>query len=253
MSQLPGPFHVFDLFGRKRPATHPVVVTTKQERINNNLNIKAAREEARLKNNAKILAQRKAQLKKQSNSSVKIDDVYKPIKPLSKVDKDKVHNAISNPTKLNEKLAAPILKRIDQELFNTNKLPKSGKVSSNETVVDDRGYVIPGFNYLGPGNSLNRGNPVNDIDADAQIHDNQYNQAKTSEHVKAADREFTQKAIDHFIEGIGGAGNIGNTFGGAIGGIGIGIKNLIEKKTGVLYPSNLSGKLWHHLIIYWNY
>lgn len=101
-----------------------------------------------------------------------------------------------------------------------------------------RGYVPPPFNYLGPGNSLDIGPPYNEIDADAQKHDNQYNVAKTSEEVHQSDLEFLSHAGDHIIEGISGKGSISNTLGAIAGGIGIGAKHLTEKAAGkVIYPS----------------
>lgn len=39
---------------------------------------------------------------------------------------------------------------------------------------DARGLVLPGYNYLGPGNGLDRGEPVNEADAAAREHDEAY-------------------------------------------------------------------------------
>jgi len=108
-----------------------------------------------------------------------------------------------------------------------------------------RGLVIPPFKYLGPGNSLNRGNPYNNIDSDAKEHDEAYNSAKTVEDIQRADTNFINKSIDHTIEGIAGKGDIGDTIGGIIGSIGIGSKKIIEKATGNLYPS-ISGILFYN-------
>lgn len=155
----------------------------------------------------------------------KINNVFKSDKPLPKGSRQhEVNRIVNNPEKF------PKLTEREQQ----------GEITNNET-ISRRGYVLPGFRYLGPGNSLNRGEPTNQIDADAQKHDNQYNQASTSQHIKTADTEFTHKAIDHVIEGISGKGSISNTIGGIVGSIGIGAKNLLESKTGILYP-NISGK-----------
>lgn len=109
------------------------------------------------------------------------------------------------------------------------------------------GFVPPPFKYLGPGNSLNRGQPYNYIDDDARTHDIEYNQAKTIEDVYKSDQKFISAAGDHFIEGLSGKGSISDTIGAAIGGIGIGAKHLFEKSTGtIVYPS-ISGKQWHLL------
>lgn len=105
---------------------------------------------------------------------------------------------------------------------------------------DAQGYVVPPFKYLGPGNSLDRGKPYNNIDEDARQHDNEYYSAKSDKDIYNSDTSFISKASDHLIEGISGKGSISDTIGAAIGGIGIGVKHVIEKNTGVLYPS----KLW---------
>lgn len=107
------------------------------------------------------------------------------------------------------------------------------------------GLVPPPFKYLGPGNTLNVGPAYNSIDEDAKVHDIQYSQATREEHIFDSDKEFLKKAGDHFIEGISGKGTISDTIGSVVGLTGIGVKNSIEKHTGVIYPSNLSGKQWH--------
>lgn len=114
---------------------------------------------------------------------------------------------------------------------------KSDKILKGEK----KGLTVPGFKYLGPGNSLNRGNPVNEIDEDAEEHDKAYDRAKTSEEVSAADKSFISKASDHIIKAINQKESLSNTIGAAIGAVGIGIKSGIEKQTGVIYPSLVSG------------
>lgn len=108
-----------------------------------------------------------------------------------------------------------------------------------EEIPDFNGAVPPPFKYLGPGNSLNRGQPFNEVDADAQEHDHAYNSAKTQEDVQQSDIKLLSQASDHFIEGISGRGSISNTVGSALAGIGIGAKYNIEKKVGVQYPKHL--------------
>lgn len=112
-----------------------------------------------------------------------------------------------------------------------------------EQKPDKAGLVPPPFKYLGPGNSLNRGPAYNQIDADAKKHDTDYNFATNQKDIHKADRDFISKAGDHIIEGISGKGSISDTIGAIAGGIGIGVKHLTESKTGVIYPSNLSGKM----------
>lgn len=62
------------------------------------------------------------------------------------------------------------------------------------TYVSDRGFTWPNYNYLGPGNSLDRGAPVSPVDAAARDHDIAYDRALTFDDVKAAD----EKAISSF-------------------------------------------------------
>nr|WEY02528.1 MAG: VP1 [Canine parvovirus] len=106
-----------------------------------------------------------------------------------------------------------------------------------EAEQQKQGLVPPPFKYLGPGNSLNRGNPYNQIDADAKEHDEAYNKASASRDIQSADKRFINKSIDHIAEGISGKGSISDTIGGIAGAIGIGSKHFIEKATGQLYPS----------------
>nr|QTZ83207.1 MAG: structural protein [Periparus ater ambidensovirus] len=113
-----------------------------------------------------------------------------------------------------------------------------------EVEEEKRGFVPPPFKYLGPGNSLQRGPAYNQIDADAQKHDEDYNKATNTQHIETADKEFIGRAGDHIIEGISGKGSISDTVGAIAGGIGIGAKHLVEKATGNLYPS-ISGILFN--------
>lgn len=103
--------------------------------------------------------------------------------------------------------------------------------------AEKRGLTVPGYKYLGPGNSLNRGQPTNQIDEDAKEHDEAYDKAKTSQEVSDADNTFVNKALDHIVNAINLKETPGNTFGAALGAIGIGTKQTIEKHSGVIYPS----------------
>lgn len=114
---------------------------------------------------------------------------------------------------------------------------KSEKVLKSER----RGLTVPGYKYLGPGNSLNRGVPNNNIDEDAREHDEAYSKAKTSEEVSQADKTFLSKAGDHLVNAINQKESLSNTVGAAIGAAGIGLKSAVEKHTGVIYPSIVSG------------
>lgn len=114
---------------------------------------------------------------------------------------------------------------------------KSDKILKTER----KGLTVPGYKYLGPGNSLNRGTPNNNIDEDAKEHDEAYNKAKTSQEVSEADKKFISKAGDHIVNSINQKESISNTIGGVIGAVGIGLKSAVEKHTGVIYPSIVSG------------
>lgn len=113
--------------------------------------------------------------------------------------------------------------------------------AQGRNALEARGLVPPPFKYLGPGNSLDRGTPYNEIDADAKKHDIAYNNAKTHKDIAASDIQLLGEASDHIIEGISGRGSVSNTIGGALAGIGIGGKYLTEKAVGPIYPSTFSG------------
>lgn len=102
--------------------------------------------------------------------------------------------------------------------------------------------TLPGHNYLGPGNKLDKGPPTNQIDQDAQEHDHAYNDAQSQQDIKDADHKFIGQAGDHIAEGLSGHGSISDTIGAVIGGAGIGIKDKVENQTGVKYPSGLPDK-----------
>lgn len=90
-----------------------------------------------------------------------------------------------------------------------------------------RGLVLPGYKYLGPLNSLDKGKPVNEADSIAYDHDLAYNSAKSSDEIRTADLE----AITRF-----GKSASSGSFGGLVGALGIGSKYAVESLTGVLYP-----------------
>ena len=90
--------------------------------------------------------------------------------------------------------------------------------------------TLPGFNYLGPGNPLDNGEPTNNADRIARDHDIEYSTATSPEDIRRSDR----KAIIRFL---GDRDLFGPSIGGTIGAIGIGAKYALESVTGVLYPS----------------
>ena len=98
------------------------------------------------------------------------------------------------------------------------------------------GWLYPGTKYVGPGNSLNKGEPVNHGDRLAQKHDLEYDyytylynrgeisKEKFEEEIKKSDSNFIKEnSWLNLQEGISKAGIIG--------------KQAIEKVTGQLYPS----------------
>ena len=94
--------------------------------------------------------------------------------------------------------------------------------------------TLPGYKYLGPGNKLNIGKPVNEADSIAERHDWEYNSAKHQEDILESDN----KAIDDFRNSFLEKPNIGS----AAGYLGLGIKHNFEKAINkVVYPPNLTG------------
>lgn len=95
--------------------------------------------------------------------------------------------------------------------------------------------TLVGHKYLGPGNPLNNGKPVNSADKIAQIHDTEYSQAKTQEDILISDKLAIQDFKDDFVKQ--------PSIGSFLGYSGLSIKHAIESGIGkVIYPPNLSGK-----------
>lgn len=108
---------------------------------------------------------------------------------------------------------------------------------------ESRGLTLPGYKYLGPLNSLNRGLPTNKLDAAAKKHDEQYHKItdyykKTKNYkefetqVRKADLEFLHDVKEFTPE---------TTYDQVASWLatgGIGTKFLIEQVTGVLYPTS---------------
>lgn len=101
------------------------------------------------------------------------------------------------------------------------------KPKPNQQKQDNaRGLVLPGYNYLGPFNGLDKGEPVNRADAVAREHDISYNeqlQAGDNPYLKYnhADAEFQEKLADD------------TSFGGNLG------KAVFQAKKRVLEPFGL--------------
>lgn len=89
--------------------------------------------------------------------------------------------------------------------------------------------LFPGHNYLGPGNPVDNGEPVDEDDLTAQIHDRAYESANSDSDIREADKvaifDFAKEAVLH------------NNWHAGIGAIGLGAKYALESVTGVLYPN----------------
>lgn len=119
-----------------------------------------------------------------------------------------------------------------------NKQFKSGAKLNQEVPGEQDGkggYHLPGYKYLGPGNDMNRGSPINHVDEHAQQHDKAYETAMNKEDVYKADRTFLKDLSDHIIDG---SDSVYETAGAISGVLGIGAKHIVEKTIGkTLYPS----------------
>lgn len=89
--------------------------------------------------------------------------------------------------------------------------------------------VFPGHKYLGPGNKLDCGDPVDSDDAIARDHDRAYEMAVCKEDVYLADRKaIFSFMIDWFTN---------KNWHSAIGAVGLAFKHFTEKLLHlVLYP-----------------
>lgn len=82
--------------------------------------------------------------------------------------------------------------------------------------------LFPGHRYLGPGNRLHNGEPVDEDDRIARRHDEAYSRAQSDADVFAADRQYTKEFFKDFV-------STGN-WHSALGAVGLGTKNLVEEK-----------------------
>lgn len=90
-------------------------------------------------------------------------------------------------------------------------------------------FVFPGHRYLGPGNDLNSGEPVDTDDLIAQEHDHAYESARCEEDVFNADETAIFKFICDWIRN--------KNWHSAIGAIGLSLKHATEKLIRrVIYP-----------------
>lgn len=179
----------------------------------------------------------KSVLEKHRRVQNRIADSRAPI--IQKVIEFGVNN-IQSDYELNKELDK---QEIDKENY-INRFKNTHSIDERSQTIKKSGYTVPGFKYLGPGNTLNLGKPVNEIDEDAKEHDIAYNEAISYKEIEDADTKFISKAGDHIAEGIAGRGSIKNSIGGTLGAVGISIKKAVENKFGPIYPS-FSGKQCH--------
>ncbi len=109
--------------------------------------------------------------------------------------------------------------------MNKFKKDNSGKSSVQEY---SGGLTLPGYNYLGPGNTTDeKGHPpVNEVDQIALEHDKAYEVAVSEKDIRRADRMARKKFSKHF------------SVGGIAGLTGLSLKNFVEGVAGrTLYPS----------------
>lgn len=93
-------------------------------------------------------------------------------------------------------------------------------------------FTVPFHNYLGPGNSINNGVPVNNADSVAREHDLAYDKAKTFEQIHGADKIAISKFWDNIKKG-----PITSAPSNIIGLTGIGAKYAFESYlNGSVYP-----------------
>ena len=102
-----------------------------------------------------------------------------------------------------------------------------------------KGWTLPFYNYEGPGNSLQSGEPINSNDAYAQVHDTQYFDTKyrydegeiTREQAESEVLREDMDAIGGFIKGIPE-----EPIGGYLGAAGLLLKDGFEWAFGTQYP-----------------
>ncbi|XP_020285880.1 uncharacterized protein LOC109855740 [Pseudomyrmex gracilis] len=91
---------------------------------------------------------------------------------------------------------------------------------------------VPGHRYLGPGNTLNEGNPIDEDDLIAKIHDIEY------EYLPETINQHGEIAIDNFLNNFVQTGN----WHSILGGLGLQVKRQYESVFGQQYPMPHGGQ-----------
>lgn len=81
---------------------------------------------------------------------------------------------------------------IIEKAANINSADRNSKASGKP--LSHMSYLVPGYRYLGPGNPLDNGEPVNALDRLARTHDIAYDRATLPEHIHSADYQFISDA-----------------------------------------------------------
>lgn len=82
-------------------------------------------------------------------------------------------------------------------------------------------FVLPGYKYLGPGNNLYEGTPVNKTDSIARKHDFEYNSAVNKSQVYDSDNRAILSFFNEYSQS--------KTFGALAGALGLGVKTSVEQ------------------------
>ena len=97
--------------------------------------------------------------------------------------------------------------------------------------------LYPNHRYLGPGNPIDNGTPVDNADRIAQVHDIEYNSARTKEDIFESDARAIQSFKSDFLA----KPNLPSL----VGPVGLGVKNTVEQSllNTTIYPNNLPGRM----------
>lgn len=104
--------------------------------------------------------------------------------------------------------------------------------------------TLPNSKYIGPGNPINLGEPINRIDAAAKLHDIVYTEATGDDQIREADNNFKNFAGNTIAESLRPGGDPIEGIQASVGYIGIAAKNYLEDTLNSgksIYPS-FSGK-----------
>jgi hypothetical protein len=96
-------------------------------------------------------------------------------------------------------------------------------------------FIFPGHKYLGPGNKLNAGLPIDTDDFIAQQHDQAYENAIDKEDIYHTDENAVFAFIIDWIKN--------KNWHSAVGALGLGLKHLTEVSSGKIFYPKLRKRL----------